>query len=268
MNIKTFTYDEKDLIYADKFAKFAEADPAICYIKTDFFVHRAQFMWRNKLHPTRFLPNVITGHSDYPMIDAYVVKTTAVKNWFVQNNFTTASNVYSVPLGLMNDVQEYNCAHIHSNKKPFVEMSKKEKAPTRLAYMNFNPATYPTERVRVFEMFKDTPWLTVGSYNFSSNDARQKYIEETYDHKFSICPRGNGLDTHRLWEALYLRTIPIVIYHNHFKDMQDLPILFINDWSEVTEEFLNSKWEEMSTKEWNFDKLKMSWWENFIRSKV
>jgi hypothetical protein len=67
-----------------------------------------------------------------------------------------------------------------------------------------------------------------------------------------------------LWESLYLKTIPIVIYHNHFKNMTNLPILFINDWMEVTEEFLNIKYEEMSKKQYNLDKLKIGYWENLI----
>jgi hypothetical protein len=29
-------------------------------------------------------------------------------------------------------------------------------------------------------------------------------------YAFEICPRGNGLDCHRTWEALLLRSIPIV----------------------------------------------------------
>jgi hypothetical protein len=29
-------------------------------------------------------------------------------------------------------------------------------------------------------------------------------------HKFLLCPPGAGPDTHRVWEALYLRTVPIV----------------------------------------------------------
>jgi hypothetical protein len=29
-------------------------------------------------------------------------------------------------------------------------------------------------------------------------------------YKYVICPRGNGIDTHRVWEALYLGVVPVV----------------------------------------------------------
>ncbi len=30
------------------------------------------------------------------------------------------------------------------------------------------------------------------------------------EYKFWICPRGNGLDTHRAWEALYVGAVPVI----------------------------------------------------------
>ena len=46
-------------------------------------------------------------------------------------------------------------------------------------------------------------------------------------YKFVICPEGNGIDTHRLWEALYLRTIPIMKKNeiSIFLQKANLPIL-------------------------------------------
>ncbi len=39
----------------------------------------------------------------------------------------------------------------------------------------------------------------------------KEYLEELAKHYFSLCPRGNGIDTHRFWESLYLGVIPVVI---------------------------------------------------------
>ena len=91
-----------------------------------------------------------------------------------------------------------------------------------------------------------------------------KFISEMYNHKFVLCPRGNGVDTHRLWMSLYLGTIPIVKYHIVHSTFKHLPILFINDWDEVTEDFLNQKFEEIHSKEYDFSILKMEYWENFF----
>ena len=40
----------------------------------------------------------------------------------------------------------------------------------------------------------------------------------------------------------------------------DLPILQVDDMCSLTKEFLEDKYEEMMSKEYNLDKLKMSYW--------
>ena len=63
-------------------------------------------------------------------------------------------------------------------------------------------------------------------------------------------------------------SIPIVIYEETHHLFNDLPILFINDWSEITEEFLNEKYDEYNKKSWNLEKLKIEYWTNFIKNNI
>jgi len=54
--------------------------------------------------------------------------------------------------------------------------------------------------------------------------------------KFAICPEGNGIDCHRIWECFYLKVIPIVldnIFIRKVKDKYKLPMIILNDWSEL-----------------------------------
>jgi len=46
---------------------------------------------------------------------------------------------------------------------------------------------------------------TVGNLNY------QDFVGKLSSSRFVICPPGNGTDTHRLWETLSARAIPIVI---------------------------------------------------------
>ena len=39
---------------------------------------------------------------------------------------------------------------------------------------------------------------------------RTKTWELHDNYSFELCPEGNGMDTHRFYEALFLNTIPIV----------------------------------------------------------
>jgi hypothetical protein len=42
------------------------------------------------------------------------------------------------------------------------------------------------------------------------NNHLQTHYSRLSEYKFWICPRGNGLDTHRAWEALYVGAVPII----------------------------------------------------------
>ena len=50
-----------------------------------------------------------------------------------------------------------------------------------------------------------------------------------------------------------------------FKKMfEDLPVLVVNNWGEITEELLHQTIELFKTKEFNYEKLKLSYWKNMI----
>ena len=78
--------------------------------------------------------------------------------------------------------------------------------------------------------------------------------------KFVISPPGNGIDCHRTWEALYLGAIPIVRTSSLDPMYEGLPVLIVNEWSDISGEFLEKIWEEMRGKEFNFAKLYASFW--------
>jgi hypothetical protein len=53
-------------------------------------------------------------------------------------------------------------------------------------------------------------------------------------HAFEISPRGNGMDCHRTWEALLLRSIPIVKHSALDALYRDFPIAMVDDWREIS----------------------------------
>ena len=44
-------------------------------------------------------------------------------------------------------------------------------------------------------------------------------------YKFILCPLGNGVDSHRIWETLYSGSIPIVLDKVTFKCLDGLPVI-------------------------------------------
>lgn len=60
-------------------------------------------------------------------------------------------------------------------------------------------------------------------------------------------------------------TIPIV-QHSYLDYLYDgLPVLLIDSWQEVTEEFLHQKYAEMTGKKYNPEKLYMEYWIKYIQ---
>src|SRR4029450_7140388 len=83
-------------------------------------------------------------------------------------------------------------------------------------------------------------------------------------HRFVLCPPGNGTDTHRLWEALYSRTIPVALDAPAMAAFRDLPILFVEDFRKLTRDFLAGEYERIRTSRWNWPKLFLPWWRDRI----
>ena len=49
---------------------------------------------------------------------------------------------------------------------------------------------------------------------------------------FVPCPAGNGIDTHRIWESVYLGAVPVVL-KSEFCGDENWPVLVIENWSEL-----------------------------------
>lgn len=60
-----------------------------------------------------------------------------------------------------------------------------------------------------------------------------EYRKALSDSRFVLSPAGNGIDCHRTWESMYLGAIPIVkSAHWPFIDLS-LPVLVIDEWSDL-----------------------------------
>lgn len=84
----------------------------------------------------------------------------------------------------------------------------------------------------------------------------QTYFEELSKYKFIISPEGNGIDCHRHYEALIAGCIPIIEEHSGIRNKYgNCPILYTQDYSEITPEYLTQKYNEMLYTDYDFSKL-------------
>ena len=98
-----------------------------------------------------------------------------------------------------------------------------------------------------------------------SNISRELFLTEFMRHHFILCPPGNGVDTHRLWETLTAGSYPIVLKSEAMKPFEALPILFVDDVEEIALNFLQENVPQLETKKKNLFMLEMPFWENKIQ---
>lgn len=228
------------------------SDGNIIFCKTDYIYLLKNCLENFSLNDLKL--NIITHDSDYSLTDD-IISSFNNKNlsWWGIN--CESQNANSIPIGIAN-------SYCNITLKKF----KKSIAPKKLLYINHRISTYPQIREPLYNKFLNKTWAT--TRNPESIKTIEEYQDELIDHKFILCPRGNGIDTHRMWEALYSNVIPVVIRHKTHDNLENnLPILFLNSYDELNEDLLNKTYEKYNSIKWNCEMLNASWWINKIKKK-
>ena len=203
---------------------------------------------------------VVTHNSDINIDSVLNVPKNVIK-WYSQNINIYDPILESIPIGLENSRW---FPHFRKKEK-IIDILNTKKVHRNLVYMNHNINTNPMRKIP-YDILKDKSFVTTKMR--MNGQYYDEYINQIYNHKFVVCPEGNGIDTHRTWETLYLKSIPIEISNFNNSYYRDLPICFVNSWEEITEDFLNKEYERIINTKWNLDKLKMSYWKNKILENV
>ncbi len=174
---------------------------------------------------------------------------------FTQNLDTTAHpKAHPLPIGLEN--RHWN----RLNRETLQEFKAKQLEKTHFLYCNFAKETYPAERELVMKLCGYKPY----TYTCRRKPYRL-FVEDVAKSKFVLAPRGNGLDTHRLWEALYAGSYPIVKSSPIDSLYEGLPVVVVKEWEEATQEFLRKKYEELSGRnDYKWEKLTIDYYLNQI----
>ena len=90
--------------------------------------------------------------------------------------------------------------------------------------------------------------------------ARSETWKNMINYAFVLSPTGIGLDCHRTWEALCLGCIPIICVKEFKSLFKELPVLIVNNWSEVTKEVLENTINDFKNRTFNKEKLTLKYW--------
>lgn len=180
---------------------------------------------------------------------------------FVTNNSLCDGRVTNLPLG------------VRSNKIRHLKFVARNVPGDRdrLLYGNFaltgdhyrpDKDGRPHVRHRLVEQLADAAWATMDvSDSQRAEDADLvAYYANMRRHRFVLSPEGTGVDCYRHWEALYLGAIPIVMTSPTMTEYADLPILFTEDYSEITEDYLEEQWMRFHERRFEIRRLMKSFY--------
>ncbi len=237
------------------------APGSVIFLRADYLSH-----FFNEIHPLITVPYIlISQNSDdsIPGTFAHFLDDDNIIAWFGQNvEDFVHPKLHLIPIGIANRYWAYGDTGVFDNIKNNLQMYPK----SHLVYMNFTiDSTYQEcalkERTMVYERFIRQPFCFV-----AKPKNLEPYLIDLAQSKFVVSPRGKGLDCYRTWEALYMGTFPIVRTSSLDPVYEGLPIVIVNDWSEVTESFLEQKYEELQHQTFQWEKLKADYWFKLIDS--
>ena len=181
--------------------------------------------------------NIYLHNSDHSLNQNHFLKLkncNFIKKVYSQNiNCDFDDKFTLLPIGLANSMFPHgNTLSLYETMTSTYYLKK-----TKNLYININPNTY-AYRKNVLEQVNNKRF-NITNLPIPFNE----YLTELSTHYFSLCIRGNGLCTHRLFESLYLGVIPVIInnkytnMNNYVKYLRSLNIPFYEITQESLEEY-------------------------------
>ena len=280
--IKNYTY-EKELSHA-----FSKIKVPIIFLKTDLLPYYIDTLIAIKnsfvlitASNDDHCPPYLTFPADEKIYKnlknqtEHLLNNSKLNIWYSKNQAINHNKVKAVPIGPKwqwkttkfcgENKSEHLRIYNQFGLEPEKSMHNKE-LKKNLLYFNFsqttnNPLYQPHKNIR----HKAKSELLKNGFKWNENESFENYIETLSTFKFCVAPPGRGIDTHRCWEALMVGTIPIVISSSLNELYENLPVIIVDSYEKVTEEFLNNKYDEMIKTSYKFEKIYSKYWLNKIK---
>jgi len=178
---------------------------------------------------------LITHNSDFDIYNTEqvqkILNNSNLVKWYSQNVCFEHSKLNILPIGFANSMWPHGNLSLFDDDLFINSLSQKSKK----VYFNFSINTNISQREICYEQLKDKlEWIP--------NVSPLENLNRLKQYEFCICPEGNGVDTHRLWEALYRGLTPIVERDNWWRSLESMfpQVLSIDSWEKSEIEHLLS----------------------------
>lgn len=215
---------------------------------------------------------LVIGNSDMSITDLHAEKLPKnVKKVFGQNVITNDPRFEAIPMGLENSTEsslgsKHGVAWGRSINNQKYLLNLKQKTPDEYIYANFRAHTNPHHRNLVSKFCQQSPFITWQNPNLSTDE----FYDQVLNHKVIVCPAGNGVDSHRLWETMYLNRVALTIKTGDYKLYslyEKLPIIILESVESLLDKtLLDSLYADAVKK--SFDSAYFNFWKNKIIKSV
>ena len=197
---------------------------------------------------------LITSQSDRTISKKLFYKRPkSISTWYATNVDYEDNSLISIPLGI---APYRNTKSIIFEDFDSINIKNKK---NNLIYSNFNLNTNYFHRVKAYrESLKNERCFQTSFLTY------ENYLSRLSEYSFSLAPWGNGIDTHRVWESLYLGVLPITKNHTHFRNFKDIPITLIESYDKILTFDPKDNFNVI-----DYSKLDITWWkEKIYKSQV
>lgn len=174
---------------------------------------------------------LITHNSDENIINnkniVKILNANKLIKWYSQNLCINHNKLFFLPIGIANRQWEHGKLFT-TFYNLFKENENNFKKIKRSVYLYFEISTNKNKREMAYN-------LLCNKLPFLSKLNPRDNFNRLSKYEYCICPEGNGIDTHRFWEALYLKCVPIVISNPLIKIISsntNLPIIILDNWND------------------------------------
>jgi hypothetical protein len=185
---------------------------------------------------------LFTHNSDRPIDRSLLrfLRRRRLRAWFAANAAIRHPKLHAFPWGIANP------HWAHGDGATLARVQAKALEKTILFDASYDISTFPPAR----EYCRDQTGIAPGPRRDF-----EEYLRGLASSYFCIAPRGNGIDSHRLWEALYLRTVPVVTRSILTDQHPELPLIVLDDWAQFrTIEFTPDLYER-TIRDWTADSI-------------
>jgi len=220
-------------------------------------------LWAGSPRPSR--PYILVTHGGDPPINqdyAHILNDPNLMHWYATNAGLQHDKLTAIPAGV-----EYNLSQA---QRKIIEDAMHSDIPKdkNIFCGYFSVHHWVEERLRCMYAMKRN------GLEMDNRVSYMQYLLELKRHRFCLCPIGNGIDTFRLWEALYMGCIPVITkrinkervlveQYRHDEIYSRIPKIKIDCWEDLnpgilTEELYSNSYFKSEILDFNFWRTKIN----------